>query len=102
MGTIDDLIGAMLECIFYGTRDPILETDLLNILPGVYCVIVVLYLQIQFKRKDEYKGILLYAFTANFILCTAYLAVGMADALLAEGILNPAQLVLSFIFCASK
>lgn len=28
MGTTDNLIGAMLECIFYGTRHPTSETDL--------------------------------------------------------------------------
>ena len=64
----------------------------LNILQGFYCVIFVLYLQIQFKRKDEYKGILFYALSANFVLCTAYLGVTMAVALL-EDILNPDQTV---------
>jgi len=42
------------------------------ILYGFYCLIFGLYLRIQLKRADRLKGILLYALTLSFILCTAY------------------------------
>ena len=39
---------------------------------GLYCLIFGLYWQIQVKRADRWKGVLLYALTTNFILCTIY------------------------------
>ena len=39
---------------------------------GLYCLIFGLYWRIQLKRADRWKGVLLYALTANFILCTAF------------------------------
>ena len=39
---------------------------------GLYCLIFGLYWRIQLKRADIWKGVLLYALTVNFILCTAY------------------------------
>jgi len=42
------------------------------ILYGLYCLIFGLYLQIQLKRTGRWKGVLPYAITASFILCTAY------------------------------
>ena len=45
-------------------------------------MIFALYLKIQSKRKYDSKNILFYALTANFILCTAFLAAEMALVLL--------------------
>ena len=42
---------------------------------GLYCLIFALYWRIQLKRANRWKGVLLYALTANFILCSAYLIV---------------------------
>ena len=39
---------------------------------GLYCLIFGLYWRIQVKRADRWKGVLLYALTTNFILCTMY------------------------------
>ena len=39
---------------------------------GLYCMIFGLYLQIKIKRADRLKGVLFYAITFNFILCTAF------------------------------
>ena len=39
---------------------------------GLYCMIFGLYWQIKIKRADRLKGVLLYAITVNFILCTAF------------------------------
>jgi len=47
------------------------------ILYGLYCLIFGLYWQIQLKRADRWKGILLYALTVNFILCTMYFIIGI-------------------------
>lgn len=46
---------------------------------GLYCLIFALYWQIRLGRASPslWKGVLLYALTANFILCTAYLIVNM-------------------------
>jgi len=46
---------------------------------GIYCVIFSLYLGIQFKRANPWKGVLLYALTLNFILCTAYCVVNVVQ-----------------------
>ena len=42
---------------------------------GLYCLIFGLYWRIQLKRTERRKGVLLYALTVNFILCTAYFIV---------------------------
>jgi len=42
------------------------------ILYGLYCLIFGLYWRIQLKRADRWRGVLLYALTLNFILCTIY------------------------------
>jgi len=47
------------------------------ILYGLYCLIFGLYWRIQLKRAERSKGILLYALTTNFILCTAYFIIGI-------------------------
>jgi len=47
------------------------------ILYGLYCLIFGLYWRIQLKRAERSKGVLLYALTTNFILCTAYFVIGI-------------------------
>jgi len=47
------------------------------ILYGLYCLIFGLYWRIQLRRADRWKGILLYALTINFILCTMYFIIGI-------------------------
>jgi len=47
------------------------------ILYGLYCLIFGLYWRIQLKRADRWKGILLYALTTNFILCTMYFIISI-------------------------
>ena len=45
-------------------------------LVGIYCMIFAAYVRIQLKRKHNgSKATVLYLITANFIVCTAYLAV---------------------------
>jgi hypothetical protein len=45
---------------------------------GLYCLLFGIYLRIQFKTRpgrSSAKGVLFYALTAIFILCTAYFVV---------------------------
>ena len=45
-------------------------------LVGMYCMIFAAFVRIQLKRKHNgSKATVLYLITANFIVCTAYLAV---------------------------
>ena len=52
----------------------------MNTLPlalGLYCMIFGLYWQIQLRRADRWKGVLLYALNTNFILCTAFFIIAI-------------------------
>ena len=46
---------------------------------GLYCLIFGIYWRIQLKRAERWKGVLLYALTANFILVTAYLILAIIE-----------------------
>ena len=70
-------IGFMLESICYGKNRSPIETLTIKRRPvGIYCMIFAAYVRIQLKRKHNgSKATVLYLITANFIVCTAYLAV---------------------------
>jgi len=66
-------------------------TVLTAILYGFYCVIFSLYWQIKLKpdRADRLKGVLLYAITVNFILCTAFFILTIIETqFIAEALLD--------------
>ena len=79
--TLSTFIGFMLESICYGKhcrRQHLVQTLTFNRrLIGIYCVIFAAFVRIQLKRTNNTrsKALLLYLVTANFIACTAYLAV---------------------------
>ena len=44
---------------------------------GLYCLIFGLYWRIQLKRANLWKGVVFYAVTANFILCTVFFIISI-------------------------
>ena len=74
------IIGFMLECICYGKHRPTTAFDSdTDRLIGIYSVIFAAFIRIRLKRHREDNGsrTLLYLVTANFIACTAYLALDL-------------------------
>ena len=73
-------IGFMLENICYGKHRPTTAfgSDPNLYAPsciGIYCVIFAAFVRMRLKRTNNGSKTLLYLITANFIVCTAYLAV---------------------------
>lgn len=74
-----DFIGIVFEAILYGEYlfNTVQNVSWALCHLGLYCLIYGLYWRIQLKRADRWKGVLLYALTANFILCTAYFIINI-------------------------
>lgn len=76
-----NFIGIVFAAILYGkyTLHSVQNIQMTSGCPviGLYCIIFGLYLQIQLKRTDRWKGVLLYPLTACFILCTAYFIIAI-------------------------
>jgi hypothetical protein len=92
--TLACFIGFMLESICYGKHRPTKafgsDTDIKRCLVGIYCVIFAAFVRIRLKRKhDGSKPAILYLIAANFIACTAYLAVDViaSQAIVSLGVL---------------
>ena len=79
--TLAAFISFMLQSVFYGNyrRQHLVQTLTFkrHLILGIYCVIFAAFVRIQYKRAhDGSKSVLLSLVTAaNFIACTAYLAV---------------------------
>ena len=60
-------------------RQHLLQTlTIIRCLVGIYCAIFAAFVRIRLKRiHDGSRATLLYLITANFIACTAYLAVNV-------------------------
>ena len=74
-----DFIGIVFEAILYGKYlfNTVQNVSWALCHLGLYCLIYGLYWRIQLRRADRWKGVLLYALTANFILCTAYFIINI-------------------------
>ena len=79
--TLDYFIGFMLESICYGKHCPTTAlgsgTNLYapSYILGIYCMIFAAFVRMRLKRTNNGSKALLYLITANFIACTAHLAV---------------------------
>ena len=76
--TLASFIGFMLESICYGKHRPTTADSNLYVpsyILGIYCVLYAAFVRIRLKRSNNGSKALLYLITANFIACTAYLAV---------------------------
>ena len=75
--TLAGIISFMLESVSYGKYRPTTAFDSVLTLPcgfvGIYCVIFATFIRIRLKKKNGSKA-LIYLITANFIACTANLA----------------------------
>ena len=70
-----NFIGAVFTAISYGkclSNNFQFGTTSDHPVAGIYCLILGLYLQIQVKRTGRWNGVLPYAITTIFILCSAY------------------------------
>ena len=80
--TLAYFIGFMLESIYYG-KHPSRPTREFGSDPnlyapsyiGIYCMIFAAFVRMRLKRTNNGSKALLYLITANFIACTAHLAV---------------------------
>ena len=77
---LGSLIGFMLESICFGKHCPTTAfgSDTNLYAPshiGIYCVMYSAFVRIRLKRTNNRSKALLYLITANFIVCTAHLAV---------------------------
>ena len=86
-------IGFTLESICYGkNRSKTAFYSDTDHFVGIYCVIFAAFLRIRVKRKHNgSKPALLYLITANFSVCTAYLAVDV----IASQVIVPLGVVLA-------
>ena len=80
--TLAGFIGFMLESICYGKHRPTTafgsDTNLYApSYTGIYCVIYAAFVRMRLKRTNNGSKALLYLITANFIFCTAHLAVNV-------------------------
>ena len=80
--TLQFFIGFMLESISYGKHCPTTAfgSEINLYAPsyiGIYCVIYAAFVRMRLKRTNNGSKALLYLITANFIACTAHLAVNV-------------------------
>ena len=75
-----EFVGVVFTAILYG-KYSILSVQMTSERPviGLYCLQFGLYCKwrIQLEREERWKGVLLYALTATFILCTVYVAIAI-------------------------